>query len=180
MRELTYNATNRILYQAVDTKRLVRYHPIRATSEMRLLYLTPKVASILRGEANEKIGFPGLETEVLVGRFCSGHLVTVSLLGSNTKSPDFEKLEGIDEVWAICARKPKSSQVRVFGRFAAPGVFVGLQMHERIDLASRYKYNSVASTIPQQWSDLFGNLDPFRATKVEDYFGGVVRNVDED
>ena len=97
MRELTYNAINRILYQPVDTKRLVRYHPIRATSEMRLLYLTPKVASILRGEANEKIGFPSLETEVLVGRFCSGHLVTVSLLGSNTKSPDFGKLDMCSE-----------------------------------------------------------------------------------
>lgn len=121
-----------------------------------------------------------VETETIIGRFCAGHLVTASLSGNSALKPDFEKLQDLDEVWAICARRPRMWQVRIFGRFISKGTFIGLGLHERGILGMRETYNAVASDVPSLWNNVLGSCVRHSANTVDDYFGGVCRDVDEE
>lgn len=174
---MTLNATDRILFAAVDTGKLVRWEPIRP-AEARSIYVTPAVLTILEGDDPCFPSPPVKETETLMGRFCLGHLVTVSMIGLSTRKPDFEKLTDLDEVWALCARRPLMSQIRLFGRFIDQGVFVCLSFYERGFLGFWDTYNELASQTPNDWSQIFGTLSPFRGVTADDYFGYVVRDVD--
>ena len=146
---------------------------------MRRLFVTPDVNRILDGEDEKFKHLPMVETEAIIGRFCAGHLVTASLLGNGSAKPDFERLQDLDEVWVICARKPKMWQVRIFGRFISKGTFIGLGLHERGILGLRERYNAVASDVPSLWNDVLGNCVRYDATTVDEYFGGVYRDVDD-
>lgn len=148
-------------------------------SSIRRLFVTPEINSILDGQNDKFKHLPLVETETIIGRFCDGHLIAASLKGNSTPKPDFEKLEGLDEVWAICARKPKIWQIRIFGRFLSKGTFVAFGFNERVTLGLRENYNAKASDIPGLWNEVLGNCVRFEATSVEEYFGGVWRDVDE-
>jgi hypothetical protein len=50
-------------------------------------------------------GFPHLCTDLIVGRFVEGHFLIVSR--KSAKYVDLEQLEDLDEVWALCFRKPR-------------------------------------------------------------------------
>ena len=142
--------------------------------------MTPDVNRILDGDDEKFKHLPMVETEAIIGRFCAGHLVTASLAGNSARKPDFEKLQDLDEVWAICARRPRMWQVRIFGRFISKGTFIGLGLHERGTLGLRETYNAVASDVPSLWNDLLGSCVRYDANTVDDYFGGVCRDVDEE
>ncbi len=177
---LTYNATDRILYQAVETGRLVRRLPRRqGGQELRTLYVTPKIADGLDGKDEQFKYFPFLPMENLISIYCAGHAVQVSLTGDSSKKPDFERLSGLDNVWALCARKPRFWQTRILGRFLSKGVFVGLAMYERRWLGGRKQYNKFAEAIPEKWASIFGNVSVLNASTPDDYFSGVVIDVDD-
>jgi hypothetical protein len=168
-----------MLYLAVDTGRLVQRQPMSSTAPIRRLFVTPKINGILDGHDAEFKHLPLLETEAIIGRFCAGHFIAASLKGDSSQKPDFERLEGLDEVWAICARKPKMWQIRIFGSFLSKGTFVAFGFHERVALGIREKYNAKASEIPDLWNEVLGKCVRHDAESVDDYFGGVCRDVDE-
>lgn len=176
---LTYSATTRTLFKAVETGRLVLREPLRPLPMVRKMYLTPEVAKVLDGEDDKFKHLPTKETEVILGRFSAGHLVTVSMIGDNSKKPDFEKLSDLDEVWAVCARRPRMFQVRIFGRFIDKGIFIGTALHERRTLGIRQQYADLAAKVPDQWNAVLGDCVAFSANSALEYFGGICRDVDE-
>lgn len=177
---MTYKSTERILFQAVETGRLLHRAPLKPVPAVRKLYVTPEVNNILDGADEKFKHLPLLETEAVIGRFCAGHLVTASLAGIPDQRPDFERLQDLDEVWALCARRPKMWQIRIFGRFISKGTFVALGLYERVTLGLRVNYSAVASDIPGIWNETLGNCVRYDADSVDDYFGGVCRDVDEE
>jgi hypothetical protein len=168
------------LYQAVETGKLVRRSPIRSLgAPVRELYVTPEVARALDGDDAGFKHCPMVEIERLIAIFEAGYLVRCSMIGSHKKKPDFERLTDLEEVWVACARKPWMWQLRIMGRFLDKGVFIGLQIYERIFLGSPENYNKIASAIPDVWTSIFGVVPAFSARNVDDYLGGVVFDVDE-
>ena len=89
-----------------------------------------------------------------------------------------EKLEIVDEVWALCFRSPPPGW-RLLGRFLEPMVFVGLRLYERHELGTREKYTAKANEVINDWSQTFGPIPPFRAANLGSYVDGVFRDVDE-
>jgi hypothetical protein len=178
--KLTLNATDRILYQACEAKGLVERKPYRPLAETKCrLFVTSEVNDVLDGRMGE-FG-PMAEMEKIIATTAAGYAVTVSLLGDpNGRKPDLERLTGLDEVWAFCARRPRHFQVRMFGCFLAKGVFVGLDIHDRNALAGRRTYNEKAALIPGRWESVFGaNVKPLTGNSVDMYLNGIPRDVDQ-
>ena len=178
---MTSSATDRILYQAVQTHRLAQRYPLRAKGEnKRFLYVTPMVRDGLAGTDPALSHLPMVEMELIIATFCAGYRLTASLLGNpKNKRPQIERLMGLDEVWAVCARTPSRKQVRMFGRFIEPGKFVGLQLHDRKALDDFKTYTRKASSVLGDWSSIFGALQPFRGSTLQEYLGEQVLDVDQ-
>lgn len=140
--------------------------------------MTPEVNTALDGKG-ELRGFPTVETESLIADFDAGRLIFASLAGSDQTRPDLERLRDLDEVWALCVRKPRPWQVRILGRFLDQGIFIGLAAHQRLNLGAAANYHQMASYIPAAWRQCLGSAEPYRAASVEEYLGGVWRDVDE-
>jgi hypothetical protein len=151
--------------------------PLGATK--RRLFVNAKVADGLDGKLPH-LDFPMANMESIIAQFCAGWGVSVSLKGDDTKRPDFEKLRDLDEVWAICARLPRSWQVRIFGRFAEPGTFVAFDINSRAWLGEVFgRYSDTASKVPGEWTRVFGAVPAMTALTPEAYFRGHVRDVDQ-
>lgn len=121
-----------------------------------------------------KAHFPAAEADAVMGRFIAGHFITVGR--RRETDAHFKLLEGVDEVWALCFRKPRPGW-RVLGRFLEPDVFVGLREADRHELVGR-RYAELASEVVQQWQLRFGPLEPFRSDDLTAYLTGLVRDVD--
>lgn len=151
--------------------------------DARLMYVTPEVFETLRGAGSNGAQLPEAEkhiTEQLILRFCMGHLMYVSLDGNSSKRSNITRMKNLDEVWALCARKPKMFQVRIFGRFLAQSVFVGLKLYQRGNLGNEKQYHGLASQTPEIWTVTVGDTEPLRADSAAGYVGRVVRDVAED
>jgi hypothetical protein len=135
--------------------------------------VTPYVSELLDGQ-HVGTGFPDPSAEVLITRYISGWLMLVSLSGRYLKDydPHLERLEGLDEVWAFCVREPAPGW-RIFGRFAAKGLFVGLRAHDRIGLNGRANYKATAIAAIGDWPTVVGQVDPHRAGDIPSYVDGV-------
>lgn len=153
----------------------VRWHALRYRHpEVRVLLVAPAVADLLDGKRIET-GFPDWRADVLVGRFLAGHLLTVSR--RSAEGVDLERLEGVDEMWALCFRAPAPGW-RLFGRFLARDVFVGLRAYDRIVLDGRATYMAYAADTIDDWR-VFGRVPPVRSHALSDYLGGsMYRDVD--
>lgn len=119
------------------------------------------------------------EMEKQIAIYAAGFLIAGSLLGTSSKKPTMEKLANLDEVWAMCARKPLAGQIRILGRFYERSIFVGLEIYNRGFLGSRENYHKVAEKIPDRWVDVFGSKPAHTGETLSDYLSGVVRDVDE-
>ena len=93
--------------------------------------------------------------------------------------PDLERLEGLDEVWALCFRRPRPGW-RVFGRFLQRDLFIGLLAYDRVVLNGGPTYSTRAAAVAPQWQKVFGAIQPFRGNRIEDYLSGTVRDADEE
>jgi len=135
-----------------------------------------EVDDLLEGKRLVDTGFPETLADQVIGRFIAGHLIRVSR--KSKSNVDLEQLEGLDEIWALCFRKPKPGW-RVFGRFLEKDLFVGLRAHDRHEFGSRFSFSGKASGILSDWEELFGTIPPLRSDKLSDYLSGVYVDVDE-
>jgi hypothetical protein len=143
----------------------------------RRLFLSPEIASVLRETENATFDFRELRN--VIRSFLAGHFVTVSLTGAARTKADFKRLTGLNEIWTLCSRKPRSEQYRILGRFADKDIFVGLALFDRETLGNRNNYHMLAQTAETEWNRILPGRKPFAGRSVEAYFGGVYRNVDE-
>jgi hypothetical protein len=90
--------------------------------------------------------------------------------------PELERLEGLDETWVMCFRKPRPGW-RLLGRFMAPDHFVALAAYARDSLKNRKLYEEAAQRMIDQWRAMFRAMDPFRGDNPAAYLSGVVRDV---
>jgi len=147
----------------------------RVAEPVRRLYVTREISGLLDG-SDLSVPFPRPIADVLVGRFLAGYLISVALSYDRNRPPDLERLEGLDEVWALCIRPPRPGW-RLFGRFIARDTFIGLTVHNRCDLGSRNRYSERAIEAIDRWEEILPMTAPHAGTSVSDYVTGVVRDV---
>jgi hypothetical protein len=151
--------------------------PLRPVAEpRRSLLLKPEINDVLDG-TDVRTGFPHIEADKVVGRFITGHLLCVTR--KSAKDADLEQLEDVDDVWALCFRKPRPGY-RLLGRFLARDMFVGFRLYDRHTLDGKKVYSARAAEIIDSWKRDFGSLNPLRSKDLSAYLGGVVRDVDQD
>lgn len=141
---------------------------------MRHLMLPPEIDALLDGKRPET-GFPELAADLVVGRYVAGHLITVSR--KPAPDVDLKKLEGLDEIWTLCFRRPRPGW-RIIGRFLERDLFVGLRAYDRHDLGTRFSYSGKGVGIIGDWEEYFGGIQPLRSNDLNDYLSGVFRDVD--
>ena len=142
----------------------------------RCLLLPDDIHQVLDGKDSVKTGFPYLYADLIVGRFVVGHYLTISQ--KSAEDVDLEKLENIDDVWALCFRKPRPGW-RLLGRFLEPKVFVGFGIYDRHELGPKKNYHAKAEEVITNWTNRFPGIVPFRSTDLGAYVGGHFRDVDE-
>jgi len=168
---LTFNATS------LNIERLLRCGfvdriPLRSGSERRRwVFVTKEVADKLD---NDEHNFPRASAESGIAQFSAGHLVYVSR--NRAKNTHLERLVGVDEVWAMCFRRPRPGG-RLLGRFIERDVFVGLGAHDRHDLAGA-NYTFRAREAIALWDEKLNGVNPVRSDDLSQYLSGVYRDVD--
>jgi hypothetical protein len=173
---LTYKATSLSLHRVLKTTGFVEHVPLRPLADpVRHLMVPRQVSDLLNGK-RVGTGFPEVAADVIVGRFVAGYLVDISR--KSAKNVDLEQLEGIDDVWVLCFRRPRPGW-RILGRFLERDVFVGLHAYDRHELGSKAKYTNAAKAIIEAWKAAFGAIEPLRSPNLDSYLSGVYRDVDQ-
>jgi hypothetical protein len=174
---LTFNTTSLALICALHGKKLLERSPLRPLGNdgKRHLLVTPEVNDLLDGKTQFG-AFPHVSAEVLIGKFIAGYLVTVSR-NLTDATPDVEQIVGANEVWALCPRQPRPGW-RILGRWQSQGVFVALRAWPKDRLAGNYSV--AAQQVVEDWERLLSKEPVHTGASVEDYVGGVFRDVDKD
>jgi hypothetical protein len=173
---LTFNTTF-ILIERLRERGFVEYEsPRPRVDRKRRIFVAPKIAALLNGDGAIDAMFPSVEAERVLSTFVAGYLVTLSRKGAKS---DLEQLIGLDEVWALCFRKPRPGW-RLFGRFVAQDVLVLTKAYDRHELGGKTNYHRLAEAVIAEWESCFSGIPPYRASEVTGYLTGGVRNVDED
>ena len=118
-------------------------------------------------------GFPHGFADALIAQFVLGQLISVS--GEKGTRASLVRLEGIDEVWELCFRRPRPGW-RLLGRFLEVNVLVAFTLIDRNSLGNRYVQQ--AQIVQQRWTQTFGATLPFSAARPTEYITGVVRDED--
>jgi hypothetical protein len=135
--------------------------------------LLVEICDLLDGKA--QFGrFPNVAAERIIGIFSAGHLIRISRK-KNTKRPDLERLEGYDDVWALCLRTPPPGW-RSLGRFYSQDRLVLLRAWDKHSLFA--KYDEAAREVIEDWIKIFGTAECHRGQDLSDYISGVIRDVD--
>jgi hypothetical protein len=149
--------------------------------DVRRLLVTPKIDALLDGKpSHATLHLKG--TDNLIADYCSGLRVVVAKRRPKTKRerkkwrPDFERLEGYDEIWVLCARKHRPGW-RFVGRFMEAGTLVLLKAWVKEEISDGYTRE--APLVIDAWRDLFGDQRPFSATEIDAYFKGNVKDVED-
>jgi hypothetical protein len=114
-----------------------------------------------------------------IGRFISGHALTISRRKKvvwSRQNVDLEQLEGFDEVWLLCYRKPRPGW-RLAGRFLERGVLILFEAHDKLLIGN--DYSGVAAQIDQMWRQRFGSRAPHSGSSIADYLNGNHHDVDQ-
>lgn len=163
-------------------KGLVAHEPVYELKEIkRLILLPPELRTELRGE---KPGseFPGIGAASLVAEFLLGHTLKVSQKNRRGwkirkgDQPDFERLEGYEEIWVLCLRKPGAGW-RISGRVLEPNVLVVLDICDKRDVDKDYK--NVVARVTAQWQQFLGDEKPHSGNWIDGYISGSHYDVDE-
>jgi hypothetical protein len=169
---LTFSTT--ILSSPMLAPRLLKREPLRPRgAQVREIWVTPEINCMLNGGGKD-LGFPERDAETLVGIFSAGWMVTSSFK-LNDSRPDIERLEGLDEIWAFCLRKPPPGW-RLLGRMIEKDKFIALSAWDKHALIGNY--GEAARQVEEQWGSLFGQIPPLRGNVVSDYLSNV-RDLDE-
>src|SRR5690349_4989404 len=106
--------------------------------------------------------------EAMADRFVAADHLIVSLKAGD-KRPNLERLERIDEVWALCVRTPKPGW-RYLGRFLRQDWLVLQKAHAKRDLVGNYPLFS--GEVIADWEQRFPEREPLRGAAVGDYLSG--------
>lgn len=148
--------------------------PIR--NPQRALLVTPEVEMKLRGK-DPQCELSSLGMAEVIGPFLAGHSLSVSRICAKRKERvELEQLEGLNETWGICYRRPKPGW-RLFGRFLVRDVFIGLRLYDRRNIGSDYK--SVADQIDEDWKRVLGTQPYIQSADISDYLSGSHYDVDQ-
>ncbi len=168
---------------------LIQRLPLRdGAVESRQVFVTTKISEALDGKDGNVAGFPWTQADVLIGKFCAGQLVKVALTSKKDGKfikrgrygwPEIERMDGVDEVWILCIRKPQPGW-RILGRFLRKNCFIGLELHDAHDLHKPDDaYNNAAQKVIEVWNVVFGQQEPHRGKQIDDYMSGVWIDVNE-
>ena len=173
---MTFNTTF-IPIERLKEEGFVEYEsPRPRVDRKRRIFVAPEIAALLNGDGAIEAMFPSVEAERVLSAFVAGYLVTLSQKGAKS---DLEQLIGLDEVWALCFRKPPPGW-RLFGRFVAQDILVLTKAYDRHELGRKANYHMLAEAVIAEWDNRFSDVPPYRASEIKGYLTGGVRNVDED
>jgi hypothetical protein len=173
---LTFSATSVKGQWAVGLGFVERI-PLRPLANpARSLLLKPEIGDILDG-VDVRLGFPHREADKIVGRYVAGYLLSVTR--KSAEDADLEQLEDLDDVWALCLRKPRPGY-RLLGRFLERNMFVGLRLYDRHTLDGKIVYTARAAEIIDDWKRDLGSIEPLRSQDLNAYLSGVFRDVDQE
>lgn len=82
---------------------------------------------------------------------------------------EFEQLEGFEEIWVLCHRRPGAGW-RLVGRILEQDIFVVLSIHDKRDIGSDYG-PVVAETI-EEWNKRLPDVDPCNGPWLSGYLSG--------
>lgn len=174
---MTFNTTS-LYVGELKAAGFVEVFPLRARSEaqVRRVFMKPEMVDLLNGKSMPPQGFPATCADEVIGRYCAGWLIRVS--EKSNKSSELEKLQDLNEAWALCFRSPKPGW-RVLGRFMDKDIFVGMRIYDRHELAPSTKYEERAKEIIAEWGETFPHIPPVSGSFPDAYISGVYINVDE-
>jgi hypothetical protein len=124
--------------------------------------------------ADVDLMFPCVDAEIVIGTFCAGHAVSISR--ASAKGARLEKLENLDEIWALCFRKPPPGW-RFFGRFVEKDVLAVTHGYDRHELGRLANYSALAQAAIDHWDTEIG-IDVVRSDDLHDYVSSVVIDLD--
>lgn len=155
--------------------RIVERTPKRPLGgDVRRLSVSTEVADLLDGRTAFG-NFPAVEAEKMIGIFCAGQYITLSRK-KNKVRPDLEKLEGFDEVWSFCLRRPVPGW-RLLGRFIQKDHLILLRGWDKHKLIKQYE--TASQQIIDDWEALFGTKVSHSGEWYSGYLSGVIRDADE-
>lgn len=155
--------------------KIVTRKPLRPLGgAVRRLSVSTDVADLLDGRTAFG-NFPAFEAERMIGIFCAGGYLTISRK-KNKVRPDLEKLEGLDEIWSFCLRRPVPGW-RLLGRFLQKDHLILLRGWDKHKLFNQYE--KASKQIIEDWNALFGTEVAHGGDWYSGYLSGVIRDADE-
>ena len=139
--------------------------PLAERDQKRWLLVTTDIETTLSGAGDPALGFPSIDADAVIGRFCKGWIVSI------TREPegkaDFKKLNDHDEAWVMNFRGPAEGW-RLFGRYARKNLFVGLHLWPRGDCVPWAMYQQRATDMIANWGTRWTNA-PLRSDNYGDF-----------
>src|SRR5262249_3443490 len=115
-----------------------------------------------------------------IGRFVTGQAITVSqkLRPKKWRGPDIdlEQLEGLDEAWVLCYRRPRPGW-RLLGRFIEQDALGVFSIKDGRDVGNDYE--TPAREMIAEWDAWLPSHEPHRGEDIRAYVSGSFYNVDE-
>jgi hypothetical protein len=146
---------------------------------IRQILCPPAIDDQLAGRLGGE--FPTVGAAVTIGWFIAGHVLRVSRKRRHKKQkkglPNIEMLEGMDEIWVLCHRKPGSGW-RLVGRFLERDVLVVLRVRDKRDIGTDYR--PVADEVTEDWKRYFGSQPPCHGDWISGYLSGSHFDADEE
>lgn len=174
--QLTYMSIDAIIKQSVDSEKLHIFGGLDSDEPRRTLLLHPQIVTDMESviDQNKRLGRLISDFE----NFCVGNEISVSLTPYEHQDAYMGLLDPEDAgFFDIRSRDPKPG-IRVFGRFAKPDVFVGLEWWPRsVDMGGKRKlgkrdsqeYHLALIEAEQRWDAALPNVRPVTGGQVSDF-----------
>lgn len=109
----------------------------------------------------------------LLDQFSEGGLISVRMPPSkNTKAQLALLSDASDEIWEFRSVEP-DPQIRIFGRFAEPNVFIALAIRNKPDAATDDQYFEIREKCKREWRIYFPSYNPHTGNSANDYLSTV-------
>lgn len=146
---------------------------------LRGLFLSSEMKKLMEGPwTSAQCGSRVSRLQADFESYAKGESIVMSLEPFAAEDATFGRLDAPDdEVWDLRSRDP-SPGLRVFGRFAAPNVFIAFDWYPRSrnwngkqPLGDRHHqlWEIAKRNCQEQWSNLFPNYEALNGDQVQDY-----------
>ncbi len=165
-RKFTYMLSSDEISAAMAGARLIRVVPLLpGLGSPRVLLLTRTLDQLM--SQNMAAADPAISSRWWKLRADMDHFVTGGYVNDKFLKPLTPARHG---VWTLKSVRPKPG-LRVFGRFAAPDVFVATHVCERRQLKGKLslEFELAKLDCEREWDLVFGKRKPFFSTRYEDY-----------